>query len=101
MVKRGRLQSARGIALADQHLVGAITLRILGQAESATGIRLRVAIHQERVQVGGSQRGAEIDGSRSLTDAALLISDSNDAGHLGFSEKPESLFRSIVLKMVF
>ena len=81
MFQFSRLKRALAIAFANQHFVSAVTVGVLSQTEAAGSIRLRIAIHQQRVQFGGSERGREINGSRGFSDATLLIGDSNNAGH--------------------
>ena len=56
VLKLGRLQRAQCLALADEHFVGTVSIGILRQAQTASRIRLRVTVHQQRVQFGGSQR---------------------------------------------
>ena len=62
-------------------MVGADALRILGEAQAAGGVRLRIAIDQQRVHFSGRERGRQVDGSRSLADATLLIGNSDYTSH--------------------
>jgi hypothetical protein len=43
---------------------------------------LRIAIHQQRVQLGRGERSRQVDGSRSFPDATFLIGNGNNAGHI-------------------
>ena len=55
-------------------------------AETRRGIALRIEIDDQNIFADRGERGAEIDGGRGLTDAALLIGDGKDArgpGRLG------------------
>ena len=71
-------------------MIGADPLGILGEAESAGSIRLRIAINQQRVHFSGRKRSGKIDGSRGLAHAALLIGNSDDTSHeiFGGPERP-------------
>ena len=63
-------------------MVGRDPLRIPDQAESAGCIRLRIAVHEQSVNFSGRERCGQIDGGRSLANAALLVGYRNDASHL-------------------
>src|SRR5260370_36955822 len=51
-------------------------------ADAARRVRLGIGIDQERLAFGGCERRGEIHRGRRLADAALLVSDGDDAGHL-------------------
>src|ERR1700678_2123359 len=57
------------------------TLRIFPEAQATAGIRLRIAIDEQCVHFTRRKGGGQVDGSRSLTHAALLIGNSDDASH--------------------
>ena len=82
--------AAHGVAFAEENIVAIVPVRVFGQTKPAGGIRLRIAVHEQRVQLGGGKRGGKIDGGRSLADAALLVGDSDNAGHWSFAENPET-----------
>src|ERR1700748_3545310 len=71
-------------------MIRADPVGVLGEAQAAGGIRLRIAIDQQRVDLGGCERGSQIDGSRSLPHAALLIGNSDDTSHGIVRGSPES-----------
>src|SRR6202049_5357291 len=72
-------------------MIGTDSSGILGQAKSARGIRLRSAIDQQRIHLCRSDGRGQIDGSRSLTHAALLVGNRDDASHLVFRESERRL----------
>src|SRR5271156_2143659 len=80
------LQGLSCAGLGHQEMIGAESLGIFDQAESAGGIRLRIAIDQQRVYFCRGNGRGQINGSRSLAHAALLVGNRDDASHLSFEE---------------
>src|ERR1039458_4601824 len=72
-------------------MIGADSFRILDQAQPARGVRLRIAIDQQRINLRCCNGRGQIDGSRSLAHAALLIGNRDDASHLVFGESERRL----------
>src|SRR5438445_11643152 len=70
------------LAIADEDVVDGGTELILRNADAARGVPLRVAVDEERALFGGSEAGGEVHGGRRLSDAALLVRDRDDAGHV-------------------
>src|SRR5208282_1415245 len=66
--------------LSDQNIVGGVTPAAAIDAETGRGVTLRVEIDDENFLADGGQRRPEIDRSRCLADASLLVGDSQDAG---------------------
>src|SRR5271166_4686602 len=62
-------------------MVSRNTLWIFHQTQAAGGIRLRIAIDKQCVHFSRREGRGEVDGSRSLPHAALLIGNSDDASH--------------------
>ena len=62
-----------------ENVIGRDVALILGNAKPRAGIALRVEIDDKAALAGRGQGRAEIDRGRGLTDAALLISDGQDA----------------------
>src|SRR5436309_14853332 len=58
------------------------SFRVFDQAEAAGRVRLRIAVNQRRIHFAGGEVGGQVDGSRSLPDATLLIGYGDDASHL-------------------
>jgi len=81
LFKLGQLQRLFGGGDAHYHVVDADAVRVLYESQAAGRIRLRVAIYEESIDFGSCKRGGKVDGSRSLTDATLLIGDRDDASH--------------------
>src|SRR4030088_3240633 len=63
-------------------MIGTDALRILHEAEPTRGIRLRIAIDEQRVYFSSRKGRSKVYGSRGLTHAALLIGNGDDASHL-------------------
>src|SRR5204862_7645303 len=80
VLKISFLQSRGRVTFANQNFVGAVAVRIFGETKAAGGVRLRIAIDQQRVQFSGRKRGCEVDGGRSFPDATLLVGNSDNAG---------------------
>ena len=74
-----------------QKIVGADSFGIFGKAQAARGVRLGIRINKQSVDFGGGNGSGQIDGGRSLADAALLIGYSENASHSVFSEKPRAV----------
>ena len=49
---------------------------------AAGGIRLRIAVDEQRVDFSGREGSGQVDGSRSLADATLLVGNSDNASHI-------------------
>src|SRR5271166_5558475 len=62
-------------------MVSRNTLWIFHQTQAAGGIRLRIAIDKQCVHFSRREGRGEVDGSRSLHHAALLVGNSDDASH--------------------
>src|SRR3954466_11630278 len=62
-------------------MIRADALRILDEPQAAGGIRLRIAIDEERVDFSSRKGSGQVDGGRSLADATLLVGNSDYASH--------------------
>src|SRR5262249_19791442 len=89
MLELSFLQSRERVAFANQQLVSAVTVWIFGESEAAGGIRLWIAINEKRIELGGCERGRQIDGGRSFPDATLLIGNGDNSGHFVLGEPRE------------
>ena len=69
--------------VADQDVVDGRRRLVRLDADAARRVALGVAVDEERPLFGGGEAGGEIDGGRRLSDAALLVRDRDDAGHVG------------------
>ena len=56
---------------------------VLRKPQPAGRVPLGVHVHDQNANVVGSQRRPQIDGRRRLPDAALLVRQGNDLGHVG------------------
>ena len=72
LLKRGR---------AHQKMVGIDPIRILDQTQAAGCIRLRIAVHEQRVDFRRRKRRGQIDGSRGLAHATLLVGNCYNTSH--------------------
>ena len=52
-------------------------------ADAAGEVALGIDVDEQHALSGERQRGREVDGGRGFADAALLIGDGDDAGHIG------------------
>src|SRR5437762_1596135 len=75
-----------GASDTHDHIVGADAVRIFPQANSAGCVRLRIAIHEQRVDLGGRKRSRKVDRSGRLADATLLVGNSDNASHIFVGE---------------
>ena len=69
--------------LGERRAVEQVVARGAVRAHAETGgrIRLRIEVDHERALAGLREAGGEVDGSRRLADAALLIRERVDPGH--------------------
>ena len=68
-----------GWRIAEEDVVEAGLVGILGDAEAAGGVALGVGIDDEDANVIGGERSGEIDGGRGFPDAAFLVGDCEDS----------------------
>src|SRR5579864_3456099 len=54
-------------------MVGAEPIRITGEAESTSGIGLRIAVNQEYLDLGGSKGGSQVDSGCGFANSAFLV----------------------------
>jgi hypothetical protein len=67
----------------EEDLVQARPLDVVpGDADGGAGVALRVDIDEQRPALGRGERGGEVHRRRGLADAALLVRDGEDPGHL-------------------
>src|SRR3989449_8402978 len=66
----------------EQGVVQGVADAIALDADAAGRVRLRIGVDEQRLPLRGGERRGEIDGCRRLTDTALLVGNSDYAGHL-------------------
>ena len=64
----------------DEHVVDALLLGPMVDAEGRRRVALRVEVDHEHVGTRPREGGGEVDRGRRLADAALLVRDRQDAG---------------------
>ena len=62
----------------DQHVVDALLVGTVVDAEGRRRVALRVEVDHEHVRAGAGQCGGEVHRGRGLADAALLVGDRED-----------------------
>src|SRR2546422_192853 len=77
-----REAGVRERAAVEQGVVQGVADAITLDADAAGRVRLRIGVDEQRLPLRGGERRGEIDGRRRLTDAALLVGNSDYAGHL-------------------
>jgi len=91
----GLQQRLFGAGSSHQEIVSADSFGVFGKAQATGGVRLRIGIKEQRVDFGGGNGRREINGSRSLAYAALLVGYRENASHSVFSESRELLRRIV------
>src|ERR1039457_3466113 len=75
----GGADGVPGVGVAQQDVVEAGFVGVLGDTETAGGIALWVGVHHQDPYVVGCQGSGEVDGGRGFPDAALLVGNSEDS----------------------
>src|ERR1700723_2267472 len=81
LLELGKLERLLTRRRPHQDVINADPLRILNQAEAAAGIRLGIAIDEQSINLSSRKRSSQVDGSGSLSDPTLLVSNSNHTSH--------------------
>src|ERR1700682_4962765 len=76
---RGRHDRVAQRRLADQHVVGRAAAVAAVDTKTGGSVALRIEIDDQHILANRGQRRAEIDRGRGLADAALLVSQRQDA----------------------
>jgi hypothetical protein len=58
-----------------------MTVIVALKAEAGGGVRLWVAVHQQRLETLECEAGGEVDGSGSFADSALLVHNTENLAH--------------------
>jgi hypothetical protein len=67
------------MGIAEEDVIEAGFVWVLGDTETAGGIALGVGIDHQDAYVVDSQGGGEVDGGRGFADAALLVGNCEDS----------------------
>src|SRR5439155_2029877 len=81
LLERSGLQRLFRRAGTHEQMVGTDSIRIFDQAQATGSVRLRVAVNEQGVYFRCRERRGQINGSRSLPYAALLVGYRDDASH--------------------